>query len=238
MFAMVSRRIFLASAAGLLLPSLRIEAATEVEVECICLLCKTKFTAIMDASGTSWGKRLDLKPLGAIRAPWRLPVCPKCRFVEYKDKIDAEELRRVQEYVNSDEYKSIPAQESSYYLLGKIYEHLRKPPLDIAYVYLKASWQVGSDAKRHQAYLEHSLTHFTKFVSTDPPKDDVWKTARFLRGEILRQLQRFEEGQRLFQMLKTQDGFTAEPYARLIKYELELIDKSDSAPHPIPEPDK
>jgi hypothetical protein len=237
---MISRRIFLASLPAVLVPPVRLEAATEFEEDYVCLLCQTKFTAVLDGSGTTSGQRLDLKPLGSIRAPWRLPVCPKCRFVQYKEKekFTKEELTALKQYVNSADYKAIPLPESSHFLLGKTYEHLKTPPREIAHVYLMASWQVEHDAKRHRAYLEQSLEQFNAFLASNPPKDEPWKVASFLGGEILRQLQLFNEAQRVFQSLKTQEQFADQPYARLITYELELIRKQDSGRHPIPRPEK
>ena len=110
----VSRRSFLgrvAAGGALVLASIhdweQASAATEGEIDCTCPLCKTKFKAVVDFSGTSFGKRLDLKPIGAIRSPWRIPVCPKCQFVLFADKFSDDELKVLGEFVASEAYKEI-----------------------------------------------------------------------------------------------------------------------------------
>lgn len=52
-----------------------------------CPICNTKFKDLVAKSGTSFGKRLDLKPFGAVATPDPLPVCPICHFPVYMDKV-------------------------------------------------------------------------------------------------------------------------------------------------------
>ena len=235
---MISRRLFLlwCAAFGLFQSRRCLQAATESDEDFVCLLCKTKFSATLDSSGTTSGRRLDLKPLGSIRAPWRLPVCPKCRFVQYQDanKFSQEELKALREFVFSAAYARLSPEETSHFLLGKIYEHLKRPSIEVAHTYLAASWQVDRDAKRHQAYLKHSLEQFTIYLTGTPPKDEAWKTARFVQGELLRQLQRFDEAQRHFRAMEKEEHFKAKPFPQLLSYELELIEKKDPSLREMP----
>lgn len=64
-----------------LLSATTVNALTIHEADRTCPLCKTEFKAHLAGSGTQFGMRLDLKPLGAIAAPWPVAVCPKCHFV-------------------------------------------------------------------------------------------------------------------------------------------------------------
>jgi len=57
------------SALILLLVASGVGAHTLGNVDYVCPLDGTKFTAITDFSGTTFGKRLDLKPLGPTPAP-------------------------------------------------------------------------------------------------------------------------------------------------------------------------
>ena len=212
--------------------------ATETEEACTCPLCKTKFKAILDASGSSFGRRLDLKPIGAIVAPWRLPVCPKCKFVQFKDadKFKADELKALKKYVESDAYKSISPKESSYYRVARMFEHLKKPAIEIAHVYLKASWQAEGDERQHKACLDKSLEHFVRFLATNPGKNDDYRTANFLRGELLRQLGKFDAAKKHFLTLQQQEEFKTKPFPEIIAQELELIEKKNAAPQTISKP--
>ena len=69
----------------------------------------TKFTALEDMSGTSFGKRLDLRAIGPTASPWSLPVCPKDHFVLLKQKFSPEELADLRRFVNSEPYQTVAA---------------------------------------------------------------------------------------------------------------------------------
>ena len=118
-----------------------------------CTLCKTKFKAKLAGSGTQFGMRLDLKPLGAIEAPWPVAVCPKCHFVLFADKYKAAELAKLRLYVKTKEYQDWGKTRSSHFLMAKLLSELDRDDIDLAHVYLKASWQEESNKK----YLEEDL---------------------------------------------------------------------------------
>lgn len=80
-------------------------AHTSGMVEKTCPLCAEAFKCELNMSGTQFGMRPDLKPLGAIAAPRRIPVCPGCRFVLYDDEIPTEELAKCREIVQGDAYQ-------------------------------------------------------------------------------------------------------------------------------------
>jgi hypothetical protein len=60
-------------------------------------------------SGTSFGKRLDLRAIGPTASPWSLPVCPKDHFVLFKQKFSPEELADLRSFVNSEPYQTVTA---------------------------------------------------------------------------------------------------------------------------------
>ena len=100
------RRIAIPLAALALLASAACAvASTFKEVHKTCPLCKTEFDTMVAMSGTQFGRRLDLKPLGPIAAPWPIPVCPKCKFVLYSDNIPKDELDKCQKIVSDAAYK-------------------------------------------------------------------------------------------------------------------------------------
>ena len=91
------------------------DASTFLPVQKTCPLCKTAFSFMAQGSGFQSTVRTDLKPLGAIAAPWPIPVCPKCKLVLYKDNIPKEELEKCQKTVSSTAYKE-HSERSSHYL--------------------------------------------------------------------------------------------------------------------------
>jgi tetratricopeptide (TPR) repeat protein len=228
---------------AVVLPAPAALAHTEREVEKTCPLCKEKFKCVLDMSGTQFGMRLDLKPIGPIAAPWRVPVCPKCHLVIYDDdKIPDAELAKCKAIVESDEYKKHTAR-ASYFLMGLLREGLEKDSLGTAHVFLRASWQEEGDKKLHAEDLERSLMHFEAYLKKEPQpkpaakegeeKDNSHETAQLMKGEILRRLGRFDEATRHLTEIEKTKEFQKGILANIVKYELRLCGEKDSRPHDV-----
>ncbi len=188
-------------------------ADTKSVVDCTCPLCDTKFKATLAGSGTQFGQRLDLRPLGAITSPWPIAVCPQCGFVLFKDqgeKYTAEELATLRGLVNADGYKKLPANTPAYERLAVLYEGLKRPPFVIAYAYLKASWQLEDQPERNRVLLEKSRKWFETYLETAQKSDEARMTAEFLRGELLRRVGKFEEAKAQLERLGKLKEFTAD----------------------------
>src|SRR5688572_10053646 len=112
-------------------------AHTSGKVEKTCPLDGTKFTATVDFSGTSFGRQLDLRPVGPTPAPWAIPVCPKDHFPLFKREFSAAEIAALKAFVKTPEYQAL-SRETSYYLTAKVMQHLEAPALDVAHTLLKA----------------------------------------------------------------------------------------------------
>ena len=223
-------------------------ADTVVTQEMTCPLCSHAFKCELDASGTRFGMRLDLKPVGPIAAPWRLPVCPKCHFVIYDEHIPAEEIEKCREIVPSQTYKKHIGR-ASHYLLGILFEGLQKPSMNLAHIFLKASWQEEQDPVKLKDCLERSLRHFEVFLQKNTKKeggtpsrnldgDESYSTALLLKGEILRRLGRFDEAKvHLTGVLKLKP-FQGTLLGDIVAFEIMLCDKKDSKPHEVSEVEK
>ena len=144
-------------------------AHTSAPFERTCPLCDTTFTTILDMSGTQFGMRLDLKPVGPIAAPWKVPVCTKCGFVMFDDELSEEQLAKCKTIVDSPEYQK-HRDRASYYQMGRLYEQLERDDLPTAHIFLKASWQEEDDADHLKETLELSLKHFEAYLKQGPPK--------------------------------------------------------------------
>jgi len=210
-------------------------AHTSGEVEEICPLDGTKFKAIIDMSGTKFGQQLDLKDIGPIAAPWRIPVCPTDHFVIYKKDFTDKEKTVLKSYIDSDEYQSLVADNSTYFLLAKIFEYLKKDSIDIAYTYLQASWEVDNKPEKYSQYATLSLEKFKLFISTNDKDHKSWKVAHMVAGELERRLKYFDEAKQRFLSLKILFESDADPkWLKIINYQLELIEQQDSQPHISP----
>ena len=222
--------------AGILLGS------TSTEVVETCPLCKTEFKARIDLSGSSFGMRLDLKKLGPISSPWRIPVCPKCKFVLYDKDIPKEDLAKCKAIVESQDYKQ-HGDRASYFLLGLLYEGMGREHLTTAHTFLKASWQEEGTEKYLKEALGRSLTHFDEYLKKGPPgkggpqEDDAsaYNTARLLKAEILRRLARFEEATKYLTSLMDKKEFQGNFLGDIVRYQIKLCAQKDANPHEVSE---
>ena len=205
--------------------------------EFTCPLCAEKFVATVDGSGTSFGQRLDLKPLGLIAAPWRKPVCPKCHLVLYKNKIPKEDLPTLRKIVESAEYKALVQEvQPAYALWAFIRDQRGEDPFEIAWTYIQASWQVEKDPALHRSVLEKALAHLLAFGKAEAyAGHKEWPMAMHLAGEALRLMGRFSEAEDHFLRLQSNRRFLKQPFRSLLNRELELIGQKDSAPRKMPE---
>ena len=211
-----------------------------------CPLCKTEFKAELAGSGTQHGMRLDLKPLGPIAAPWPVPVCPKCHFVLFSSELEKTDLAKLNKYVQSKEYQDWGKIRSSHFLMAKLLSLLGSEEVVLAHVYLKASWQEEGSDKYLKEDLELSLKHFDAYLKKGPPKkkkeknkatdedekeSSAYYTAQLLKGELLRQLGRFDEAKVYLQELQKFEQFKGTFFGDIVRYEITLCEQKDSKHH-------
>jgi hypothetical protein len=219
-------------AAWIALPMLA-SAHTSRKTAQTCPLDQTKFEAVLDMSGTSFGKRLDLKPLGPTPAPWRVPVCPRCHLVMYKDDFTEEELKSLSVLVSSKEYSELAVRHPSHFLMARSLEHLGEPAHHVAWAYLQSSWQVESDPAAYKEALELSIHHYTAALqeTAGEPSGGDRASMQFLVGEELRLLGRFDDARAHFHAVSGEEGMAKDPFPALVAYEMRLIGLKDRKPH-------
>ena len=233
-FARYALAALLALGIGLPAPA---DAHTSAEVEEKCPLDGTIFTTTEDMSGTSFGKRLDLKAIGPTASPWSIPVCPKDHFVLFKKKFSKEEIADLRSFVGSKPYQAVAADHSSYFLLARIFEHLKKPPGNIGFIYLQASWQVETDPAAYREYAQSSLASYREAILAAKEHDEAWQTAQLISGELERRLGLLPEATKRFTELAKQPEFQKGIFKSIVSYQLELLKQNDTAPHKIPQPE-
>src|SRR5687767_7310063 len=108
-------------------------AHTVRDVDFVCPIDGEEFNQRISASGTAYGRMLDLKPYGPIAAPWSLPVCPTTGFVMYRTRFTPEEIGKLKPYVDSYDYWSMRRTEATYYLAAKLQEVLGEPDETLAF---------------------------------------------------------------------------------------------------------
>jgi uncharacterized protein (DUF2225 family) len=210
------------------------DTRTVTDVDVKCPLCHTSFTTKSDVSGTRLGMRLDLKPVGPIAAPWSVPKCPKCHFIVYTRDLSDSEKKALLKLVNSAEYRNLSEDNSTYFLLAKIYETVGMDNLEIAHTYLKASWQVENDGKKYPKYLEAAHAKFAAYLASNNDMSTRHIMAELVSGEIERRLGRFDQARSRFSRIQKIPDFARQGHiAKIIGYQLELIAANDSGPHEI-----
>lgn len=234
---------FLVFGTSIAFPSAASYAMTVVDVPYACPIDGTKFTNTEMASAFVNDRRLDLKRLGAIQEPPRLPVCPKDGFV-VRD-FTAGELDVLKTWVPSKEYQALWHSETPYFLLAKIYEKLGKDAYTVGETYLMASWEVEHEPDRYREYLLHSLDSLSRYLSERAAPDEHTPqastsgpsimTVTLLTGEVERRLGLFERAQKRFLSLRDSSDEKTEFIRNVIAFQLELIQSRDSGPHNLSE---
>lgn len=199
-----------------------------IEREIACPVCRHAYYATLDLSDSSYDMRLDLKPVGSITGPWRLPDCPKCGFVVYKLPLTGAELARCKIITASEVYRKNRPR-STYFRVGLLFERLGKTLPAVASTFLKASWQEEKDEAKLKEDLELSLKYFSACAQACVYEEQ--ENSQLLMGELLRRLGRFEEARAHLEGLKKIKGFQNNFFGDVVKYELNLCSRKNSRPH-------
>lgn len=210
-------------------------AMTLTEEEYVCPIGGETFTQVVPNSGTSFGMRTDFKAIGPIASPWTIPQCPTNKFVMFKDDFTPEELQTYKKIIESAEYKTITKDSSEYYYLAKLLEGNGESNDDIAWAYLKASWEMnGNEAqKRALAFFKKSLMTDHLVTLNDTDRDNRINST-LLIGELTRLSGDFAAAKSHFERLKINETYTKNPQLlRYIDFELQLIAQDNSNPEAL-----
>ena len=221
-----------------------VSALTFAEMTYTCPIGGEVFTQRRPASGTGFGMELDMKPFGALIAPWPLPVCPGNGFVIYKDEEDfsAAERERLTAYVASDGYRTLVADDTPYYRAAMLMRAAGDDSVPAAVVLLRATWEAQADAQ-YTRYAEAALAAYRLEIAQEPAPaapDMASVTRRLLVGELLRRLSRFDEAESEFIALQAALAGDIAPAAIdpvvpvILRYQRELIAQRDAQPHRVP----
>ena len=207
---------------------------TAIDTDVTCPLCHTAFKAKTDYSSSRLGMRLDLKPLNTTAAPWIIPKCPNCHFIVYDPDLSEQDRETLTKFVNSKEYRDIAGDNSTYFLLARLYEALGMDTYEIADTYLRASWQVDTDRLKCAKYLEASFAKYESFLASNKEISHKYIMAEMVSGEIERRLGKFDQAQSRFSRIQKNPAFSGSgTVMSIIDYQLELIAAKDAAPHDI-----
>ena len=229
------KKLFLSKAFGLIVLcfSLNSVATTLTTEERICPLGGQRFTVDVLMSFSTFGKRLDLKTDGTYGTdPFRLVVCPN-GFVDYKENYSQAELNKLEDLITSDNYQTLRLDNTDYFLLAKIREHMGAHKLSIGWTYLEASWEAENKGNRTQyvQYLNLAIDNFNAAVDTGDT--EVGFTYRFLLVELNRLKGDFDSAK--LKLKELEANLSIDEYGKvLVALEKELIDSQNSKPKKLP----
>ncbi len=198
-------------------------AHTAQKMEFTCPIGGEKFSQVVETSGMSFGMQTDMRPVGAMLAPFSLPQCPGNKFVMFKDQFSSEELAKFERVVKSAEYQQTAAESPSYFAWGRMMELAGEntDALQMMNIFLKASWQNPS-----RESLDKTLEYADKALASKEISGKDAINTQFLRGEMLRKLKRFDEARQVFtELQKNPEVQKDKMFSKLAAQQLDLIDK-------------
>jgi hypothetical protein len=208
-------------------------ALTFREVEFVCPIDGEEFSQRVAASGTSFGRMLDLKPYGYIAAPWTLPVCPTTGFVMYREKFSRDEIAKLKPYVDSYDYWSMRRSETSYYLAAKLQGVLGESDEMVAPTLLHATWE-AENRDQYERYAREALTAYRRLLEAPSADEQKRVTYELVSGELERRIGMFDEARDRFERLKTQAAFMSGVYPDIVELQLKLISAKDIKSYQVP----
>lgn len=213
----------------LILPYTAIQA-DDFAAQAECPVCKIKFATISPTIA-SGAQALDGRPLGHRFLP---PAeCPMCGGVFADETLSKGELKRVEAFIWSPEFRS--ARKSDAWLRHAILlEKLERNNLKIADAYLKASWASDHDKTLQKQYQEKSLELLRNYLTSSDFADEHSFAVNLKIGDLLRQLGKFAEAQKWFEKMQAQPDLKQGWRAMVIKRGLSLIAKAETSPAPFP----
>lgn len=209
-----------------------------VQVE--CPIDEARFESSRWQSGYTFCTRLDLKRVGRIASPQPVHECPEDGYVWHSEDLTETEVDSLREWIGSAGYQGLRA-ESPYYRLARIYERAGRDPLSSAFAYLQASWEIETDPGQHQKYLAEShsrlVEHLEGSEGTGSSESGGAVSLQLLAAELQRRLGRFDAARSRLEKLRDDGGAETPIEKKILEYELELVARSDSAPHYVPRED-
>jgi hypothetical protein len=184
--------------AAVALPALPASAGMPVPATAKCPVGGKSFTYTTTASYSIWGYRPDGKPYGSWEFPLEMPKCPGNGLVIF-DRFSEDEIKRLKALVESPEYRAMRNSETSYFLAAWLMKELGRPPINVAWMTVQASWQADGRPELKKRYQELYVDQIRALPKSGEGVDWLLMQARAVNG--LRELGRFDEARALLASL-------------------------------------
>lgn len=219
----------------LLLFPLSPRAESDGEITFTCPIDGKKHTINTVVSGYQAGTFLDMKPYGAISAPWPINRCPDDGFPVYKERFSEDEIGKLKIFVKTKEYNELISKETSYYTVAQIQRLLEAPHKDISYSLLKSTWQVEKKPILYKKYAQEAINQFNSFINSCDAKcsrKDIVQ-AHIIVGELYRRLRSFDLAKERFLFVEKFPEIKGNVFENIVQQELDLISINNSEPQRV-----
>jgi hypothetical protein len=204
-------------------------AHTGGNIEYTCPICKTKFEAYTQSSGTSFGRNLDLRRYGAIMIPAPIPKCTNCNFVFDDDFFTKEEINKLKmEFKNNNIFIKEPNM-PNYYYLARECEILNRNLEDIIWFFLSSVWENENEAKKN-ILINITINNIDKLNKAS----SSYYNYQLVKLDLLRRSGQFSEALALTEEIKTNKDFYKEYIVEIINLQIKLISERNQDEHPLP----
>lgn len=158
-------------------------------------------------SMTTFGSRLDGKPVGPLAIVHEPPQCPTNGFVQFKEKFSNKELAKLKKIIESKEFKDAKQNRPVFYLLFLELEKGGYNKQEAATALLKATWSVLISSIKidiENEYNKDLLSQFVAYIDKNSNSFDKYFAAQFqvYAANAERQLGQFEKAQARLNKLK------------------------------------
>lgn len=229
---MRTKFLFPLAAAMFVLAAIPAEATTMMKVTRTCPVGGAKYESFEIGSTSSFGIRLDLRPVGpAAYLPF--VECPN-GFVVFKEEKDftPEEIAKLTPVVASAEYQRLRTEHMIAYRIAYLRRALGEGERGLGWILMRAAWQ-AEDAKNEtlrQTYLSEARRAYELERAANPTPTDDWWTASVILAEIARQQGRFEDAIAAVKALPTQQLPSDSPIPKVAKQIRAKAEARDAAP--------
>jgi hypothetical protein len=171
----------------------RVEALTFGETEVTCPIDGKRFTAKVVQSYSIFGRRLDMKPTGALVAPTPLPVCPENGFVIFKKTFSDDEMEKLKSIVLTDEYRNLRRENTDYFMAAYLMERMGETGLRLGSFYLQASWEAEQKPPGlTDRYRSTAVKIFDEYLAQEKSHSPQWLQVLVITSDLERMLGRFD----------------------------------------------
>ena len=177
----------------------------------VCPIGGEEFEFSEVLSTTTWGMRLDGKPIGMISYPIKLKQCPTNGFVDFKDNYSKSELAKLKKIIESQEFidakNNEPQKYPQHYLLFLELDRGGYSKLDAADALHKATWDLlvsTKDIDYEDLRTLNILKEFVQYIDKHSNAFDNYSRTNFkiYAANAQRELGQFDDAQKRLDEIK------------------------------------